>query len=146
MTIPGRVWKGGSHTDFLRKFSGWKLKKKKHDNTWQSVEGRQAHRLPEEGVFRVVEAEGLVNDVGLRLHPKTQQGHGFAVLRHELDLATAKKKTFVCAVGVVQVRSATVYYWFDCLFIVQSQIGILKLQLVAGIKQLFTHSLFFLVL
>ena len=76
------------------------IKKQTRDDTWQSVEGRQAHRLPEEGVFRVVEAEGLVNDVGLRLHPKTQQGHGFAVLRHELDLTTAKKKTFVCAVGV----------------------------------------------
>ena len=101
MMIPGRVWKGGRRTDFLRKeFSGWKLKTK-HADTWQSVEGRQAHRLPEEGVLRVVEAEGLVNDVGLRLHPKTQQGHGFAVLRHELDLANAKKKTSMCAVSVV---------------------------------------------
>ena len=82
--------------------------KKQRDDTWQSVEGRQAHRLPEEGVFRVVEAEGLVDDVGLRLHPKTQQGHGFAVLSHELDLATAKKNTFssvllvLCRSGLLQ--------------------------------------------
>ena len=54
----GTVQKGGSRTDFLRKeFSGWTLKthtmtRTKHD-TWQSVEGRQLHRLPEEGVFRV---------------------------------------------------------------------------------------------
>ena len=29
------------------------IKKQTRDDTWQSVEGRQAHRLPEEGVFRV---------------------------------------------------------------------------------------------
>ena len=69
------------------------------------MEGRQAHRLPEEGVLRVVEAEGLVDDVGLRLHSKTQQGHGFAVLSQELDLVTQNKIICECTAGFICLRS-----------------------------------------
>ena len=58
--------------------------------TWKSVEGREPHRLAEEGVLGVVEAEGLVDDVGLRLHTQTQQGHGLAVLRQELHLQAGR--------------------------------------------------------